>query len=80
MIRYVGLDVHKHFLEVCMAADPIGVAVNIGAAVKHWSTVRRLERGETLELKPWSFGIVVAGLMGIIGLLMASYLTFGLHR
>src|ERR1700676_4458494 len=42
-----------------------GVAVNVGAAVKHWYTVRRLERGQPLRFSPWSLGMTVAFLLGL---------------
>lgn len=58
----------------------LGVAINIGAAAKHWSTVRRLERGESLHVRPWSLGMVVALFLGILGLVMATFLLVGLDR
>lgn len=58
----------------------LGVVVNIGAAIKHWSTIRRLERGQPLRVGRWSFGTVVAFVLGVFGLLMAVYLIFGLDR
>ena len=58
----------------------LGVAVNLAAAVKHWYTVRRLERGQPLRFSPWSLGMTVAFLLGLLGLLMATYLIFGLDR
>ncbi len=67
-------------LWVGVALVILGVVVNIAAAIKHWHTVQRLERGEPLQFKPWSLGMIVAFLMGFIGLLMASYLMFGLAR
>lgn len=58
----------------------LGVAVNLGAAVKHWHTVRSLEQGQPMRFKPWSLGMVVALLLGGLGLLMATYLVVGLDR
>jgi putative membrane protein len=58
----------------------LGVAVNLAAAVKHWYTVRRLERGEALRFRPWSLGMVVAFLLGLLGLLTVTYLLAGLDR
>ena len=55
-----------------------GVAVTITAAVKHYRTVQRLERGEALRFNPWSLGMIVGLCLGLIGLLMATYLVFGL--
>src|SRR5271157_3805976 len=34
----------------------LGVAINVAAALKHWKTVRRLERGQPLRFSPWSLG------------------------
>jgi inner membrane protein YidH len=56
------------------------VAVNLGAAVKHWYTVQRLERGQPLRFSPWSLGMIVAFVLGLFGMLMAIYLIFGLDR
>jgi putative membrane protein len=67
-------------LWVGTALIAIGVGVNIGAAVKHWSTVRRLEEDRPLRLNRWSLGVIVAYTLGIFGLLMACYLVFGLDR
>ena len=58
----------------------LGVAVNVGAALKHWYTIRRLERGQPLRFKPWSLGMVVALLLGLLGALMATYLFVGLDH
>jgi putative membrane protein len=67
-------------LGVGTALVILGVAINLGAAVKHWYTVRRLERGQPLRLTPWSLGMVVALLLGLLGLVMATYLVIGLDR
>lgn len=71
-LQHTGLS-----LWVGVALVFLGVAVNIVAAIKHWYTVQRLERGEPLQLKPWSLAMIVAFVMAFIGLLMASYLMFG---
>jgi len=58
----------------------LGVAVTVAAAVKHWYTVRRLERGQPLGFRPWSLGMVVAFLLSLLGLLTATYLIVGLDH
>jgi putative membrane protein len=58
----------------------LGVTVNVAAAVKHWYTVRRLERGQPLRFRPWSLGMIVAFLLGLLGLLTATYLLVGLDH
>lgn len=66
-------------LWVGVALVVVGVAVNLAAAVKHWQTIRRLEKGQPLRFHPLSLGAVVALLMGLLGFLMAAYLLFGLN-
>jgi putative membrane protein len=78
-------DVSKHqrsglSLWVGTTLVIFGVAVNMGAAVKHWHTVRRLERGQPLRFSPWSLGMIVAFVLGVFGILMALYLIIGLDR
>ena len=55
------------------------VAVNLLAALKHWNTVRRLDRGQPIRFGPLSLGIVVALLLGLLGSLIAGYLLFELN-
>lgn len=56
----------------------LGVVVNLYAAVRHWRTVRRLERNEPLRFSPISMGTVVAVLLGLLGIFTAAYLLFWL--
>jgi putative membrane protein len=56
----------------------LGVAVNLLAAFKHVKTVRRLDRGEAIRFSPVSLGTVVAVILGVLGLVVAIYLIFGL--
>jgi putative membrane protein len=58
----------------------LGVAVNLLAAAGHWRTVVRLNRGQPLRFSPLSLGIIVAVFLGILGLLIASYLVFGVSE
>jgi len=57
-----------------------GVAVNVGSAIKHWYTIRRLKRNQPLQFSAWSLGLTVAFLLGLVGLLMAIYLISGLDH
>lgn len=56
-----------------------GVLVNAGAALKHCRTIRRLERGQPLLPQVWSLGVIVALLLGVLGVFMAGYLLFGFN-
>ena len=56
----------------------LGVGVNLLAALKHIRTVQRLGRGEPVPFRPVSLGTVVAIILGVLGLLVAVYLIFGL--
>src|SRR5262245_56496211 len=58
----------------------LGVAVDVAAAVKHWYTVRRLQQGQPLQFRLFSLGIVVAFLLGLLGLLTATYLLVGISH
>jgi len=70
---------HGLSLWVGVALVVLGVSVNLCAAFKHWHTIRRLDRGERIRFRPWSLGAVVALVMGLLGLLMAGHLIFGLN-
>lgn len=58
----------------------LGVAVNLLAAVQHWKTVQRLNRDEPIRFRPFSLGVLLAVALGVIGLVMAAYLTIGLNQ
>ncbi len=70
---------HGISLAVGTTLVVIGVAVNVAAAVMHWQTIRRLEKGLPLRFRPLSLGAVVALLVGFLGVVMAAYLVFGLN-
>lgn len=72
--RQAGLS-----LWVGTAMVVIGVVVNLSAAVMYWRTIQRLRKGEPIRVRLLSLGVVVAILMGVLGLLMAAYLLFGLN-
>ena len=78
-----GMPPQKHSgLSLWMGTTLVvlGVAVNLAAPLIHWRTVRRLERGQSLRFSPVSLGTVVAFSLGLLGLLMAAYLLFGLDH
>jgi len=56
----------------------VGALVNVMSAVGHWRTVRRLKGGQTLNFSPLSASVLLAVLLGLIGLLMTGYLLIGL--
>ncbi len=58
----------------------LGVAVDVAAAIKHWYTIRRLQQGQPLQFRPWSLGMVVALLLGLLGVATVAYLLLGLSR
>lgn len=49
-------------------------------ATKHWYTVRRLQKRQPLQFRPWSLGMVVALLLGLLGLATAAYLLLDLSH
>jgi len=72
---------HQHWLSQWVGTTLVllGVAVNVVAALKHCRTVRRLEAKQPLRFHALSLGTVVAMLLGLLGLLLASYLVVGPH-
>ena len=78
---HAGAPPQQHGISLWVGTTLVvlGVAVNVAAAVKHWYTVRRLEIGQPIRFHPLSLGTIVALLMGLLGLLMAAYLLFGLN-
>jgi putative membrane protein len=72
----------QHGLSLWMGTGLVvlGVAVNLWAALKHWHTIRRLEKNEPLHFRPLSLGTITAVLMAVLGVLMAGYLVFGISR
>jgi putative membrane protein len=58
----------------------LGVAVNLFAAYRHWQTVRRLARGQTIEMRALSPATIVALLLGFVGLLIVFNLVVGVSE
>jgi putative membrane protein len=57
----------------------VGVAVTVLAAEQHRRFLQRLDRGESYVPPRWSLGLVVAVLLVVIGLGMATYLVLALR-
>jgi putative membrane protein len=53
----------------------LGVTVTLLAAGQHWRELRRLNRGEDYAPPRWSLGLLVAVILGTLGLVMAGYLV-----
>jgi putative membrane protein len=75
--RQEEADVHSTgaSLGVGTALVLIGVAVNLMAAWQHARVLRRFRRGEFYHPPRWSLGIVVAVVLGLLGIVMALSLT-----
>lgn len=58
----------------------LGVIVNLLAAVSHLNTIRRLDRGQPIRFGSFSLGIIVAVFLGLLGIVIAGYLVFGLSE
>lgn len=71
---------HHHGISLWVGTGlvAVGVVVNVAAAIQHWQTIRRLEKGQPLRFYPLSLGVIVAIIMGMVGIGMAAYLIFGL--
>ncbi len=67
-------------LWVGTALVVLGVAACFCAAVKHRSTIDRLDRGQPLRFTPVSLATIVAAVLGLLGVVIAAYLVFGLRE
>jgi len=74
-----GLPHRRFGLSLWVGATLVilGVATNASAALKHWHTVRLLERGQRLQFSPWSLEMVMAAVLAVLGLVMVGYLMMG---
>jgi putative membrane protein len=54
----------------------IGVSANLVAAWQHARLLRRIRRGEPYRAPQWSPGIVIALVLGLLGIVMALHLTW----
>lgn len=70
-VRSTGMSV---VLGVLLLAT--GVLVCLAAAWRHVSLVRRLKRGQVLEIKPSALGIALALALAVFGLLMTFYVLY----
>jgi putative membrane protein len=73
--QHVGLSLWLGTTLVCL-----GVVVTFAAGVRHWRSLQRLERGQPLPSNPLSLALGVAFLLGLLGLVMATYLLLGLGQ
>ncbi len=60
---------HRGAIRMGMALILLGVIGAMLTGLSHWSTLRRLRRGETLEVSQWPLSVTVAMLIAVIGLL-----------
>lgn len=60
---------HRGAIRMGMALILLGVIGAVLTGLSHWSTLRRLQRGESLEVSQWPLSVTVAMLIAIIGLL-----------
>ena len=57
----------------------LGAVTAFLAAMQHIRFLDTLERGETYRPRRWSLGVLVAGAVAVIGLLMGVYLVWMRH-
>jgi putative membrane protein len=52
----------------------LGIVVNVLAAAQFAQFTRRLDRGEPYRPARWPLGLIVAGVLAVLGLVMVAYL------
>jgi hypothetical protein len=63
-----SLRLHRGAIRLGTALILLGIVATVLAGLSHWSTLRRLRRGETPVLRRWPLSFTVALLSAIIGL------------
>jgi putative membrane protein len=63
-----SLRLHRGAIRMGTALLVLGIVATALAGFSHWSTLRRLGRGEPPDVSPWSLSIAVAMLTALIGL------------
>jgi uncharacterized membrane protein YidH (DUF202 family) len=63
-----SLRLYRGAIRMGTALILLGIAATVLAGLSHWSTLRRLRRGETPVLRQWPLSLTVAFLSAIIGL------------
>lgn len=62
------LRLHEGAIAFGVALIVLGLIATVVAGTSQWLTLRKLRRGQPLELSPWPLSITVALLFAIIGL------------
>lgn len=79
LARQTPTSSHGWSQGIGTALVALGVVMTLFAALEHWQTIRRLNRGEAYLAPRWSFGLLVAALLASIGVGMVAYLLFVAH-
>jgi putative membrane protein len=53
----------------------LGVVACVGAAVRHVRFIGRLRRGQPYRPAVWSLGVMMAGVLAALGVVMMAYIT-----
>ena len=53
----------------------VGVAVCFGAAVRHVRLIGQIRRGEPYRPAVWSLGVMMAGVLAVLGMVMTAYIV-----
>lgn len=76
LARQTPASSHGWSQGIGTALVALGVVMTLFAALEHWQTIGRLNRGESYVAPRWSFGLLVAALLASIGVGMVAYLLF----
>jgi putative membrane protein len=63
-----AVRLHQAAIQMGVALIVVGLAATILAALSHWIALRRLRRGEPLQVTQWPSSITIAVLMTVLGL------------
>ena len=68
---------HRHGISPWLGVTLVvlGVIVNLAAAINHWRVVTRLQCNQPIALVKPSLGVILAGVLSLLGLVMAIWLV-----
>jgi hypothetical protein len=63
-----SLRLHRGAIRMGTALILLGIVATVLAGLSHWSTLRRLRRGEPPVLRSWPLSLTVGMLSAVLGL------------
>ncbi len=63
-----AMRLHDGAIRMGVSLILLGITATILAGISHWNALRRMQRGQPLEISIWPLSLTVAVLVSIVGL------------